>query len=80
VSPDDARSLLLRSITEIAPDADPASLPPEEDIREALDLDSMDMLNLVAALSDAIGTDIPDADVPRLTTIGGAVEYLSAVA
>lgn len=78
MSPDDARSLVLRCLAEVAPDADTGALDPADDMRVALDLDSMDMLNLVTAVSEESGIEIPDADVKRLTTLAGAVAYLAA--
>ena len=40
------------------------------DLREALDLDSMDILNFVAALHERTGRAIPEADTPRLLPFG----------
>jgi len=76
MNPDAARTIVLRNLAEIAPDADLASLPADADLREALDLDSMDMFNLVAAISEESGVDIPDRDVGRLTSLDAAVGYL----
>jgi acyl carrier protein len=73
----DARSLMLRCLGEIAPDADLATLAGDADVRTALDLDSMDMFNLMTMLSEQAGIDIPDHDAGRLVTVDGAVAYLS---
>lgn len=73
----DARALVVRCLQEIAPESDPAALPDDADVRVALDLDSMDVFNFVVALAAAGGVEIPDADVPRLTSVGGAVAYLT---
>jgi acyl carrier protein len=60
----------------IAPEADLASVGEDEDLREALDLDSMDFLNFVVALSQRSGRSIPEADYPKLFTLRGIVVYL----
>ena len=73
----DARALVLRCLGEIAPEADLEALPPGADVREALDLDSMDFFNLVAALSEGSGAAIPDVDAPQLTSLDGAATYLA---
>ena len=65
-------------IEEVAPDAELIGLDPEADIRDALDLDSMDVMNIIVALHARLGAEIPDADVPQLLTLNGAVDYLSA--
>jgi acyl carrier protein len=73
------RALAAEALGGIAPDADLAQVGDDEDLREALDLDSMDFLNFVVALSAASGIKIPEADTPKLYTLRGLVAYLSAV-
>lgn len=74
---DDIRAAVLRALGDVAPEADLASLRPDRDLRDQLDLDSMDMLNAVIALHHALGIDIPEADYARLATLDGAVDYLA---
>ena len=66
---DDARAIVRRCLDEIAPGAGAESLAPDADLRETLDLDSMDIFNLVAAISGETGIDIPDREVAALTTL-----------
>lgn len=70
------RALIVEEIGNIAPEADVAQVRDDEDLREALDLDSMDIFNLVAALSEKLSIDIPEADAGRLVMIGNAIAYL----
>jgi acyl carrier protein len=77
VTTDELRAIVLDALTTIAPEADPATLDPGEDLREELDLDSMDELNLITALCERLGIDIPEGDYPQLRTLDGAVDYLS---
>lgn len=72
------RGIVCEELSNIAPETDPQAVDPDEDIREALDIDSMDMLNLVIALHKRLHVDIPEKDYARLTTIRGATEYLAA--
>lgn len=72
----EAKSLIADIIGEVAPEADFATLAGDEDLREALDLDSMDFMNFVVALHGRTGIDIPEADYPQLRTLDGAVAYL----
>lgn len=78
MTPEDARRLLFEELSNIAPEWNPAEIDPKEDIREAMDIDSMDVLNLVIALHKRSGIDIPEEDYGKLVTIEGAVAYLSA--
>jgi acyl carrier protein len=73
---EDARKFLVEAIVNVAPDADPASVVDDDDLREALDLDSMDFLNIVIALHERLKIDIPESDYGRLRTMRSAVDYL----
>ncbi|MGB5075987.1 MAG: acyl carrier protein [Sphingorhabdus sp.] len=70
------RALIIEEIGNIAPETDATNVPLNADLREALDLDSMDLFNLVVALSERLELDIPEVDVPMLTTLAGATAYL----
>lgn len=72
------RKTVLDTLGDIAPEADLDALPPDQDLREELDIDSMDFLNFVIALHEKLGVDIPEADYPQLITLKGAVDYLAA--
>jgi acyl carrier protein len=74
---DDIRNLAIEILADIAPDTDPSALRGDEDIREALDIDSLDFLNFVTALNTKTGIPIPEKDYPRLFTVDGVAGYLS---
>jgi len=78
MSEDEIRSLVLEALAEVAPEADLASLDPREDLREQLEIDSMDLLNLVIRVHERTGVEIPEADYPKLATLDSAVVYLAA--
>jgi acyl carrier protein len=80
MKPDDIKRLLFEELGNLAPEADPGTVPPDADLREALDLDSMDFLNLIIALHKRLGVDIPEGDYAELRTIGDAVAYLATKA
>lgn len=70
------KSLVLRELRNIAPEADLEQLDGAADLREQIDLDSMDILNLAVAVHEAMGVDIPETDYPKMATLDGAVTYL----
>ena len=74
----DISTLLEEELANIAPEADFATLDPSADVREALDIDSMDFLNFVIAVHRRLGVDIPELDYPKLVTLDGAIAYLKA--
>jgi acyl carrier protein len=76
----DIRAAIVEELSNIAPEADLATVDPAADLREALDIDSMDFLNFVIALHRRLGVDIPEIDYPKLVTLKGATAYLTAKA
>jgi acyl carrier protein len=78
VNTTDARALLTRLVGRIAPDVDLDEVDPDAPLQEALDLDSMDFLNLVSAVDDEVGLAIPERDYPSLSTVAGFVGYVAA--
>ena len=75
---DDARlrALILDVIGAIAPEARKRSVSDDADLREALDLDSMDFLNIVRALQVRAGVEVAASETPRLYTLTTAVALL----
>jgi acyl carrier protein len=75
---DEIRSTVLRMLGEIAPEADLTRIKPDVSFRDQLDIDSMDFLNFVIAVHEALHVEIPEADYPKMATLNGCVEYLAA--
>ncbi|TCO72344.1 phosphopantetheine-binding protein [Rhodovulum euryhalinum] len=74
---DDIRAAYLVALIDVAPDLSADGIGPDDHLQDDLDLDSMDVLNLVAALHKALGVDIPEADYPQIATLALAVPYLA---
>jgi len=74
---DDIIAVLIDELGRIAPEIDATRLDPDAELREELDIDSIDFLNLVTALSERLEIDIPEIDYPKLATLGHAVDYLA---
>lgn len=72
----DIRTAVQEELGNIAPEVNLAVLDPAADLREALDIDSMDFLNFIAAIHRRLGVNIPEIDYPKLLTLNGAVNYL----
>ena len=71
-------NIVQDEINNIAPEVDLATIDPAADLREAIDIDSMDFLNLITALHRRTGIEIPEIDYPKLVTLSGMVAYLEA--
>jgi acyl carrier protein len=72
----DLTAALIDELGRIAPETDASRLDPNAELREELDIDSMDFLNLVTALSERLKIDIPETDYSKLATFSHAVDYL----
>jgi acyl carrier protein len=72
----DIRAVVHEELGNIAPDMDVGAIDPSADLREALDIDSMDFLRFVTAIHHRLGIDVPEVDYPKLITLDGAVGYL----
>ncbi len=70
------RALAAELLAGIAPEADLSTVGDDEDLREALDLDSMDFMNFVIGTARAHRRCIPEADGAKLRTLRGIVAYL----
>lgn len=70
------KTLILEELGNIAPEIETDEVPDEEDMREALELDSMDFLNLVIAVAKRTQIAIPEADYPQVLTLNTMIEYL----
>ena len=69
-------SLILGLIRESAPNEDLDDLDPEVPLRDQLDLDSVDFLNIVMELQMRYGIEIPEDDFIELTTLNRCAAYL----
>jgi len=73
----EAKALIFEVLLGIAPEAELDKLPGNAQLRDELDLDSMDFLDFVAAVHERTGIDIPEAEYGRLATLDDAVAYLA---
>jgi len=72
------RAAVLAALGDVAPEADLAALAPGAELRDALDLDSMDFLGFVQRLAAATGVEVPEEHYAQLATLEGCIGYLAA--
>ncbi len=75
---DNMRQVVIDALTEVAPDVDPTTIDPGAELVQELDIDSMDFLNVIVAIHEQTGIEIPERDYPKLSTLDDAVSYLDA--
>jgi len=72
----ECRARILEQLQRIAPEIDAASLDARQPLRDQVDLDSMDWLNFLIALSKAFQVEIPESVYERMRTLEDLVRYL----
>lgn len=77
MTPTEIRPLVLRAIGRVAPEADLSKLRGDVDIRDELDIDSIDFVKFLTALHEELRCDIPERDYSELSTVDGAERYLT---
>jgi acyl carrier protein len=77
MNPDDALAIVLAALTDVAPEIDTAELDPDASLRDGAEMDSMDFQGFIAAVSDAIGADIPEGDYRHLDGVAKAAAYVA---
>lgn len=70
------RSRVLGIIKSIAPELEEGELRADRPLRDQIDLDSMDWLNVLVAVNEKLHVDIPEADYGKLVTLDNLVAYL----
>jgi len=73
---EEIRSTILEFISEILPDEDLSDLKPDVRIRDQIEMDSMDFLDIIMELRKRYGITVPEDDYMQLSTLDGAVAYL----
>lgn len=71
------REKVMAIISDIALDDDISTIKDEVALREQLDLDSMDFLDIVMELKKRHKIEVPQEDYPRLASMASCVEYLA---
>lgn len=72
---DQIRAHVLAALETVAPEA--GEIDGAANLRDALDLDSIDFLNFVVALHKSVGVEVPEGDYRRMGSLDACVEYLA---
>jgi acyl carrier protein len=71
------RQHLFQILHRIAPEADLDHINPAQNLREALDIDSFDFLNVIIGLNEKLGVNIPESDYRQISTLNEMMRYLA---
>jgi acyl carrier protein len=74
---EECKKIVLDIIADIAPDEDLSNVKPEVRLRDQLQLDSMDFLDIVMELRKRHSIEVPEADYQQLASLDSCAEYLT---
>jgi len=71
------KETIFRVLRPITPEADFDELVPDENMQEALDIDSFDVLRFFIQLYEELGVEIPEEDYGKIITLNDLIGYLA---
>ncbi len=74
---EECKKLVLDIIADIAPDEDLTTIKSDVRLRDQLQLDSMDFLDIVMELRKRHGIEVPEADYMQLASLDSCAAYLT---
>jgi acyl carrier protein len=77
MNPAEIRAAILDILSDVAPDEDLSKLADGVPLREQLELDSMDFLDIVMELRKRYRVQVPEDDYVALATMESTVNYLA---
>jgi acyl carrier protein len=73
---EEIKEIVFQLLKKIAPDTEPSTLKPDENIRETLNIDSFDSLQFIVALNKKTGIEIPEEDYGKIATLQAVLAYI----
>lgn len=70
------KTVIFQLLKQIAPDTEPSTLQPGDNIRDTLGIDSFDSLQFIVALDEKLGIEIPEQDYGKIATLEQLITYI----
>ena len=74
---EDIKNKIIEQIYEIAPEHEGEEIPENENIQRSLEIDSFDFLNLLTALNEELGVEVPESDYSEVDTLEHMTDYFA---
>ena len=75
---DEIKQKIIEQIYEIAPEHEGDEIPETQNLQRALEIDSFDFLNLLTALNEELGVEVPESDYGEVDTLEHMADYFAA--
>jgi acyl carrier protein len=77
VNETELNAAVLKALHRVAPEADLATLDRKADLREALDIDSIGILEFATGIQKETGIEVPERDYPHIVRLEDCLQYLA---
>ncbi len=74
---DEIKKTIIDEIYEVAPEHEGEEIPEKDNLQESLEIDSYDFLNLLTALAEKLGVEVPEDDYGKVDTLEHMVDYFA---
>jgi acyl carrier protein len=74
---DEVRSQILTILHRAAPEVDLKNIDSGQSLRESLDIDSFDFLNVIIGIHEKFSVEIPESEYQNVSTLDSMVQYVS---
>ena len=75
---EEIKQKIIEQIYEIAPEHEGEEIPETQNLQRALEIDSFDFLNLLTALNEELGVEVPESDYGEVDTLEHMADYFAA--
>ena len=75
----DVREQIIEIIESVAPGCGADQIDGNADLRDELELDSMDFLSILVGIKDALGVEVAERDYPLVRTLDALVEHVKGL-
>ena len=74
---EEIKKIIIEEILNIAPDIDEEEIPLNENLQLSIEIDSYDFLNILVALAERLGIEVPEADYTKVDTLERMIAYFN---
>ena len=72
---DELKNIIIEEILNIAPDIEKDEITMDGNIQTSLEIDSYDFLNILVALNERVGVEVPESDYAKVDTLQNMIDY-----
>jgi len=74
---EEIKRAIIDEILRVAPDVEEGEIEEDANLQRSLEIDSFDSLQVLTALSEKLGVEVPEADYGKVDTLSNMVAYFA---